>query len=119
MRTRKTFLRFKDPLFGTQFLPARYGCQHLQLRNLKRESPEVVAWEISALMTAFETLFVCASPDGTSFSELKRFFGSTTFTGYLFMFCSENRGQFFFKFLIIVAIRCPDRTNTTIHSTRR
>src|SRR4030042_1852628 len=116
MRTRKTFLRFNDPLFGPQFLPTRYGCQHLLPRVLKRESPEMVAWEISALMTAFETLFACASPDGTSLSELKRFFGSATFTGYLFRFCSKNRGQFFFNFLILVAIRRPDRTNTAIHS---
>ena len=79
----------------------------------------MVAREISALMTAFETFFACASPDGTSLSELKRFFGLATFTGYLFRFCSENRSQHFFKFLIIVAIRRPDRTNTAIHSTGR
>jgi hypothetical protein len=79
----------------------------------------MVAWEISALMTAFNTLFACASPYGTSLSELKRFFGLATFTGYLFRLCSENRGQHFFKFLIIVAIRRTDRTNTAVHSTGR
>jgi hypothetical protein len=79
----------------------------------------MVAGEISALMTAFEALFACASPDSTSLSELKRFFGLAAFTGYLFRFCSENRGQHSFKFLIIVAIRRPDCTNTAIHSTGR
>lgn len=78
MGTRKTFLRFNDLLFAPQFLPARYGCQYPLLRNLNRESPEMVAWEISALMTAFETLFACASPDGANLSELKRFFGLAT-----------------------------------------
>jgi hypothetical protein len=79
----------------------------------------MVAWEIFTLMTAFEALFACASPDGTSLSELKRFFRPATFTGYLFRFCSENRGQHSFKFLIIVAIRRPDRANAAIHSTGR
>jgi len=62
MSTRKTFLCFKDPSFSPQFLPARYGCQHLLLRNIKRESLNMVAWEISALMTAFETLFRLHKP---------------------------------------------------------
>jgi hypothetical protein len=79
----------------------------------------MVAWEILALMTAFQALFACASPDSTSLGELKRFVGPATFTGYLFRFGSENRGQHSFKFLIIVAIRHPDCTNTAIHSAGR
>jgi len=106
----KMFLRFHDPLFGPQFLPARYGCQHRLPRDLKRESADMAAWEISALMTAFELLFVCAGPDGARRGELKYFFGSATVTGHLLRFCSENRGQLVFKFLITVAVRCPNRT---------
>jgi hypothetical protein len=67
----------------------------------EREVPEMVAREISALMTAFETLFACASPDGTSLSELKRFFGLAAFTGYLFRFSSESIPLSSLKFLII------------------
>jgi hypothetical protein len=73
MGARKTLFRFSDPLFGSQFPPARYGCQHSLLRNLDRESLEMVAGEIPALMTAFEMFFPCASPDGANLGKLKRF----------------------------------------------
>jgi len=69
----------------------------------------MVAGEISALMTALEMLFARASPDGAKRGEWERFFGPATVTGHLLRLCPEDRGQFFFKFLIIVAIRRPDR----------
>jgi hypothetical protein len=114
----KTLFRFSDPLFGSQFLPARYAFQHPLFRDLNRESLKMVAREIPALMTALDLFFIRASPDGTNLGKLKRFLGSTTITGYLLRFCSENRGYFLFKLLIIVAIRRQGRTHTAIHSTR-
>jgi hypothetical protein len=92
MRACKSFLCFHDPFFGSQFLPAGQGGHHLLLRNLEWESLDMVAGEISALMTALNALFLCASPDRTGLGELKRFLGPATITGDLVRFCPENRG---------------------------